>query len=190
MSGEQSMAIIQQIIQDAKFKFSTNGVEFLMWGWLVAIAAIVQYLLIQLDYPRSWLTWAVFMPLGMIVTIYRTLRRFKKQTYQLTVTNIFLSVILGFSISVLILISMMHKIGPITGMGISLVFYGFMLFVCGNIIRFWPMIAGAIINWIAGFIVVMYLDIPNSLLALAIAAILGYVVPGHLLRYSYNNKKA
>lgn len=190
MSGEQSMAIIQQIIHDAKFKFSTNGVEFLMWGWLVAIAAIVQYLLIQLDYPRSWLTWAVFMPMGMIVTIYRTLRRFKKQTYQLTVTNIFLSVILGFSISVLILISMMHKIGPITGMGISLVFYGFMLFVCGNIIRFWPMIAGAIINWIAGFIVVMYLDIPNSLLALAIAAILGYVVPGHLLRYSYNNKKA
>ena len=63
--------------------------------------------------------------------------------------------------------------------------YGIWLFVSGGTLEFRPLIIGGILNWGLALIS-FYLDFEYQLLALAAAVLLGYIVPGYMLRSRYN----
>jgi hypothetical protein len=59
--------------------------------------------------------------------------------------------------------------------------YGTWLFISGGALKFRPLIFGGIINWVIGAIA-FFADFEQQLILLALAVLLGYILPGHLLK--------
>lgn len=70
LNPNESLKIIQTIINQRKQKYEENGFFFIFWGILVAIAGILQFLMLHFNYypEKSGLVWAILMPLGFIFT--------------------------------------------------------------------------------------------------------------------------
>ena len=66
--------------------------------------------------------------------------------------------------------------------------YGIWLFISGGAIKFKPLIAGGIVNWIL-CIVAFFVSFEIQLLLLALAVLLGYIIPGHMLKSRYQKLK-
>jgi hypothetical protein len=67
-----------------------------------------------------------------------------------------------------------------------MVTYATWLFISGGALKFKPLMAGGIVNWIfaaAGF----FVSFQTQVIFLALAVLLGYIIPGHLLRNKYKN---
>ena len=62
--------------------------------------------------------------------------------------------------------------------------YGVWLYVSGGALRFKPLMIGGVINW-ALAIAAFFADFQIQLLLLAAAVLLGYIVPGYMLKSRY-----
>lgn len=68
LNPQESFAIIQEVIEAEKVRFSENGFIYRFWGWLVVIAAIGQFVLLKLEmYSLHFTPWFL-MILGAIFT--------------------------------------------------------------------------------------------------------------------------
>ena len=47
ISGKESLAIIESMINKAKNQFSENGHLYLLWGWAVFVCSIAQFILMN-----------------------------------------------------------------------------------------------------------------------------------------------
>ena len=62
--------------------------------------------------------------------------------------------------------------------------YGCWLYISGGALRFKPLMIGGVINWLlaaASF----FVDFKMQLLLLATAVLLGYIIPGYMLKSRY-----
>ena len=48
-SPEQSLQLIDSMINKAKNQFSENGLLYLLWGWVIFVCAVGHFILLQLD---------------------------------------------------------------------------------------------------------------------------------------------
>ena len=66
--------------------------------------------------------------------------------------------------------------------------YAIGTFITGKLIRFRPLITGGLINFILAIIASKY-DFDYQLLIGALAILISYIIPGHLLRSRYQKQK-
>src|ERR1044072_7631058 len=76
LSAQQSLDIITTMIKEAQGNVQKNDLLFLLWGWVVAIANIGMFTLIQLEYPYPYAVWLITIP-AWIVTLYKGYQRGK-----------------------------------------------------------------------------------------------------------------
>ena len=63
--------------------------------------------------------------------------------------------------------------------------YGFWLFISGGALKFKPLIIGGVINWVlAAFS--FFIGFEQQLITLALAVLLGYIIPGHMLKNKFS----
>ncbi|MES2778435.1 MAG: hypothetical protein V4651_00925, partial [Bacteroidota bacterium] len=75
MNEKQALLVIEEMINKAKSEIKDNGFYFLFWGWLVFIAAgINYYLLLFTDYEYHSIPWMIMMPLGGVITVIASIR--------------------------------------------------------------------------------------------------------------------
>ena len=59
-SAEQSLQVIQSMIEKAKNQFSENGYLYLLWGWVIFIASAGQFILLNLvHYQHHYIVWVL-----------------------------------------------------------------------------------------------------------------------------------
>jgi len=92
--------------------------------------------------------------------------------------------LIAFVVCLMIVLVSMNKLGLYTYPMVILV-YGMWLFVSGGVIRFKPLLVGGIINWVLA-IVSLSVGFSTQLLLLALAVLLGYIIPGHWLKMERN----
>ena len=69
-SPEDSIRVIQAMIEKTKFTVADNSYYFLLWGWLVFIGCIGQFVLkVLVQYPYHYLIWNITF-IGIIFSIY------------------------------------------------------------------------------------------------------------------------
>ena len=70
LQPNDSLKIIQEIINQRKQKYEQNGFFFIFWGILISVAGITQFLMYQFDFHfnKSGFVWLILMPLGFIFT--------------------------------------------------------------------------------------------------------------------------
>src|SRR5215212_3112172 len=84
LSPEKSLEVIQTMINTARNKFSENGHLYLLWGWVVFVCSITQFVLMTyFNYPYHYmvwmLTWGAFI--YQAIYLYRHKKKEKVRTY-------------------------------------------------------------------------------------------------------------
>ena len=184
LSQEESLRIIHEMISAAKNDVKADAFIFLLWGWLVFIASIAQFVLILMEKEYNSMPW-MLMPIGGIITVIYSIRKGKKDKTKTNVTESLKYTWIAFT-AALFIIMFFNTMEMFQVLPCIMVLYGMGLFLSGGAIQFKPLIFGGMFCWacaIAGF------EIQNmyQLLILAAAVFGGYIIPGYLLQM--NNKK-
>ncbi|CAN5537079.1 hypothetical protein BH10BAC1_BH10BAC1_01100 [soil metagenome] len=185
LTQEESLRIIHEMISAAKNDVKSDAFIFLLWGWLVFVASIAQFILVIMDEKDyNSLPW-MLMPIGGIITVIYSIKKGKKQKTKTNVTESLKYTWIAFT-AALFIIMFFNRMSVYQVLPCVMVLYGMGLFLSGGTIKFNPLIIGGIFCWacaIGGFYVQNY----YQLLILATAVFGGYIVPGYLLQM--NNKK-
>jgi len=186
-SPEESLQIIQTMINQAKNSVADKSFYFLLWGWLVFIGATLQYILkviVRTDaHPYAW----NIMFVGFIASAVYGSRHKEKlvKTYvDEGLRNIWICI--GI-IQVLIVFIFMRRGDWQHCYTIFILTYSTGCFLTGRLLRFPPLVWGAAGCW-ALAILTTYVDEDTNILLLAAAVLLSYIIPGYLLRKEYKHQ--
>ncbi len=185
-SPQQSLALIQSMISRAKNDLSDNRFYFLLWGWVVFIAVIAQFLLkVVFRYEHHSAVWILIIP-AIIVTIIYSARKNKDNRVKTYVGESMSYLWTGIGISFFVLSLIISNTGGWEyAFPYFIMFYGLGTFVSGRILKFTPLVIGGIFNW-ALAIGCVFVPYDYQLLITAAAILISYIIPGHLLSTNKN----
>jgi hypothetical protein len=181
-SPQQSLQLIQSMIDKTKGNIGRNRFHFLLWGWYVFLAILVQFILkVVLRYERHYLVWLGVIP-AVIITIIYSIRQRKRRGVRTYIgdTMSYLWTGVGISFFVLSFIISSSKEGWMFSYPFFILLYGLGTFISGKLLKFTPLVVGGIINWILACIA-GYLHYDYQMLLAAVAILTSYIIPGHLL---------
>lgn len=192
MSSAESLALIESMINKAKNQFSENGHLYLLWGWVVFICSLGQYLGMRvLKIQESYYVWMLTWVAVIYMIIY--LVKNKKQRRVVTYTDELLGAIwIAFSI---VMILSGFIIGQTMGARfyellnpIYLTIYAMPTFISGVVLKFKPLKTGAVVCWVLA-VLSTFIPVTEHLLLIAIAMVAAWIIPGYLLKQRYNNQR-
>jgi hypothetical protein len=187
-SAQDSLQLIEAMISKAQNRFNENGHLYLLWGWTIFVCSIASFVSMYffqgLYFNFIWmLTW--------VVVIYQTIyliRRKKKSTVKTYTDEINGYVWIVFAIMGGLLSFVLVRAGQFELINTAiLILYGMPTFLSGIILKFKPLVIGAVCCWVLAFISTMIPEVFNFLL-LTIAVIAAWIVPGYLLRSRFKNQ--
>jgi hypothetical protein len=189
----EGMEIIQSMINRAKDKFSENGHLYLLWGWVVFICSIAQYVLWNwVHYDKHYLVWFACWAVIIYQTVYMA-RRKKYQQVRTYTDDIIGYVWLAFVISMFLMGVVFGRVfGDTYYHYISpgfLVLYAIPTFLSGIILRFRPLVIGGISCWVLS-VVSLTVSTKYSMLFISAAMLIAWIIPGYLLRSKYKKINA
>jgi hypothetical protein len=187
LSPQQSLLLIQSMIDKTKGNLGRNRFYFLLWGWYVFLAILLQFILkVVLHYERHYLVWLGVIP-AVIATVIYTYRQNKQRGVRTYIGDSMASLWTGVGISFFVLsfIISNSKGGWMFSYPFFILLYGLGTFISGRILKFTPLIIGGIINWVLACIAA-YLHYDYQMLLAAIAILTSYIIPGHLLGIKKN----
>jgi hypothetical protein len=180
-SPEQSLQLIQSMIEKTKNNVKENGFYFLMWGWLVFIAALLNFILIRFtDFEQPYLAWCILI-VGVVASIIKGVRDDKKEkakTYLGEAMNYF-GMTLGILYSGLAFVFGYYNLWE-QSFPIYILLYGAGCFFMGSMLRF------NLLKW-SGLLCIpimigsVYVSYEWQLLFMALAVLVSYIIPGHIL---------
>jgi len=189
LNETESLALISSMIKKTQGALQDNGFYFLLWGWLVFVASVTQYVLLKTGFEvYSGYTWAILMPLGGIISGVRGWMHAKKQRVKSYTDELLKYALIAFLAALFIVLVFMSKDGKWNlAYPMIMMVYGMWLFISGGALKFTPLIIGGIINFacaIAGF----YIHTYELILLLSFAVLAGYIIPGHLLNAKFKRE--
>ncbi|MGB8193655.1 MAG: hypothetical protein WCF67_17115 [Chitinophagaceae bacterium] len=192
-SPQQSLAVIQSMIETARNQFSENGHLYLLWGWVVFVCSLAQFVLMNyFKYEHHYivwmLTWAAFI--YQFIYIARTRKKDKVKTYaDRMIGYVWVAfVVLMFLFGFLFGREMGDEYYKLMSPGF-LSLYGMPTFLSGIILRFRPLVIGGIGCWVLA-VTSSYIPYEYQLLLLSAAMVVAWIIPGYLLRTKYKKENA
>lgn len=184
MENQERLQLIEQMISTAKGNIKDESVFYLLWGWLVFVAAAINYILMNYTtYDKPWIAWPFIMILGGIVSGIVGFIKGKKKKVQTYPERSLKYLWIAFIVVLLSVLFGMPRVGIEATYPILMLLYGLGTFVSGGILKFKPLIIGGIVAWICG-IIAFYCNFSEQLLLIMLAILASYIIPGHLLANS------
>lgn len=191
ITEKESLSIIQSMLSKTQLGVRDNGFMFLLWGWLVFLGAMIHYIpMMLMDSSIGGLAWPVLMSIGGVVSAIYGIRKGKQEqvrTYahqMLRLTTLCMGVGIAFTIT----FGILFTTWPVT-YGFLMLVYGTWLFMSGGILEFRPLQVGGVVNWVLGAIT-FFVPEPHELPMIALAVLLGYIIPGYMLKAKFNKEAA
>lgn len=185
ISPEESFQLIAKTIQETKKRFEDNGQLFLIWGLIMFVASLSQFVLTQLElYSIHWYPNFLY-PLGAIYTFIYAFNKYKRKKMPSNlIGNILAS--LGWMIGLNLMILgffFSNKLGEAIA-PVFLIFLGFFICISGVTIKYKPLIWGGILLNLIG-LATFYFEWQYHTLIMAVGSVVALIIPGILL----NNKR-
>ena len=186
-SPQQSIDLIQRMISKTKNTVADSSVYFLLWGWVVFIACLLQYFLKNIvHYQYNYYAWFAII-IGIAGSVYlgsRQRKKIKIKTYlDESIDNLWISIgVTYFGLSFIF-----SKIGYQHAFTFYMLLYGIGYFVTGRLIKFTPLVWGCIGAWLLA-VLSAWLDYDTNILITALSILISYIIPGYLLRSKYKNR--
>lgn len=188
LTEAESLSIISGMINRARNRFSETGHLYLLWGFVIFICCITQFIMLYFfknnnAYYVWYSTWIV-----AIYQFYYLFRKRKREKVKTYTDEIIGFVWLTFIICSFILVYILIKNNALNAINASvLVMYGMPTFLSGIILRFKPLRIGGIICWLLA-ISAMFTTYQYQLLLLALAVVAAWIIPGFILRAKFKKE--
>ena len=189
---QESLQLIESMINRAKDKYAEDGSMYLIWGWLVFICSLLQFLLLHVfQYEYHYIVWLVTIPFFIFQYFYVS----KKQKQQKVVT--YTDTVVGYVwiTFAVVIILLGFVVGSLTTgeyfthiIHILLAIYGMPVFLTGVIVRFKPLTIGGISCWILCIISCFITVYDYQFLLIPVAMLVAWIIPGYLLRAKYKQQ--
>ncbi|MCR9251163.1 MAG: hypothetical protein NXI20_12105 [bacterium] len=187
MSGHDSLQIINEMISSAKGYYDDKQTYFLLWGWVVAISNLSVYYMIEFtDVVNPFIVWPILSIPAGIYTGIDSARRSKRSKVKTHMGTLIGYLWMCFIISLIIVLGALVKVNYYVNPLVMLL-TATPTFITGVAIRFKPLMFGGAAFWlfaVLGFLV----EIPEQSLVGAAAIVVGYLIPGYLLRAKIKNE--
>lgn len=218
LSGEESIALITQMISKAKSSYHDTGIGSLLWGTVVAIASFATYLQKEYNFSIGFDIWLIVLA-AIIPQVIISTKEKRQQAVRKYEDDALDAVWLTYGISIFGLIAyqniipdasirlsagegwqmMKHYIDnskpdePLRPFApsiysIFMLLYAFPTLVTGLVKKFKPMLAGASITYLL-FVVSCFTAAKYDMLLGGVAAIFCWFIPGVILRRKYMAQK-
>ncbi|HEX2921397.1 MAG TPA: hypothetical protein VHO50_09570 [Bacteroidales bacterium] len=180
MSGEESLRIITDMINKTKVSISQSSFHLLLWGWLIFACSLSEYLLWKFtDFTHPFYVWFFVIPGIFISVIYGFIKGRKEQVYTYA-TSVYVWTWISFMFGSIVLFviksNRMEDFAPLI-----LTMAAIPTFISGIILKFRPLIIGAIIFWTTA-IIANFTGPEISGLAMPVSMLCGYLIPGYMLK--------
>ena len=194
MSEQESLRLIQQMINMAKHEQKDDGKGWILWGWLLFFASMLTYINIYTKWFDTWTFWNIFGLLSLALVLFEIIRYvfFKKQTPVKTYTGeLFQKLNGGFFISIMFIIVAMNTGGlsPMKGFPLLVGLYAFWILIYGTALDFRPSIIAAYLTWALGLAAMFVKSFEWVMLLHAAAVVVGYIIPGYIAYYEFRKIK-
>lgn len=193
MTPEESLQVIRKAILHSRNNLREGSFYYLLWGWILLFASLLCYFVLwyflrremyQGLYWKAITSWAIPIFIGFIIQwVYKT--RNKRQDVVRSHIHhylVYLWAVTGIIFGLLVAICYILDVYPepfiLAVMGLS-------TFISGIMIRFRPLMYGGVLFVLAS-LVSAFVPGYNQLIVFAISIVLGYLVPGYLLKMSKN----
>jgi len=179
-SGEESLRIITEMINKTQTNVAQSSFHLLFWGWLVFACSLVQFILSYFtDYHQGWYVWFLTIP-GMFISFIYGYVKGKRAVIHTYAEKLSMWTWYGFTISIIILFILHGKSMDDVSKYI-LMLIGLPVFLSGFILRFRPLTYGGFAFWICA--ITAHFGGPLVAgLSMPVAIVLGYLIPGYLLK--------
>ncbi len=184
---EESLALINSMMNTAKNKLADDGFHLIFWGWLITFCALTQYVTLQMGIEWGGIVWATLPPLGGIVSMIYGIKQGKKVKVK-TYIDTYLSYTWGgFIIAMFITLAFGYAHGIKPTYFFLMLLYGLATFISGGILNFKPLIIGSLFSFAFAILSVFVSEI-DQFLCISAALLFSYVIPGHMLRAKYKSQ--
>lgn len=179
-SGEESLKLISEMINRTKVNIRQGIFHLLFWGWLIFFCSLAEYMLYKFtEFNDSWLVWLLVIP-GVFVSFIYGYIKGRRYLYFTYADMLYTWTWIGFFISAVILFILIsdriESVAPYI-----LMLAAIPTFISGFIIKFRPLIFGGISFWIFALIA-NFAGPQVSPLAVPVAMLTGYLIPGYILK--------
>jgi hypothetical protein len=198
MTEQESLAIIQQMIQTAKNEQKDDGKGWIIWGWLIFFASLFTFLNLKFSWVSDFFFWNVFGIFTLVLLGVRAAQQLfirKKEKVRTYTKDLFDKLNIGFVISLMLIIFSMNRLNdvasvdPRKGFALLLGLYGFWILIYGAALNFKPSVIGAYITWVFAFVSLFVINFEYTMLLHAAAALCGYIIPGYIANKEFNKLK-
>jgi hypothetical protein len=184
---KQSIQVIKEMIQVSQRSFKNDGILFLLWGWLMFISYVINYIMYNVVITQQMgrifnnLRFAITI-IAIIYTLYYVFKKSKKvKTYiGISLRYVWVSLIVCLVLTRMIIHNVIEQINFELQHPIFMMLIAFAIVVTGGILRYKLVIIGGIVFGILAY-VCSYFSLEIQMLFEAAAWILAFIIPGHLL---------
>jgi hypothetical protein len=179
LTNNESLKLITEMIGKAKSSYHSNGKSSILWGIIIFVCSMVDFLKIQFKFKIGFdIWWLMFV--ALVPQFYMIFKNRKSKNFVSYEETTMSFIWCAFAASVIMLMFYdAHYNAPHTE-SLFLMLFGLPTFITGGMFRFKPMIAGGIICWIL-FAVSLYTGFKINLLLMALAALSAWLIPGIIL---------
>lgn len=181
LTPSESLKLIETMIGQAKQSFYRSSFYFLLWGVLLILAMAVNYFFAAQGDPRGSWAWAVVGVVGGIASWAYGAREGKRQQSRTAMDRLMQWIWAGYLATLFVMMIGGSASGSGMSVGSIIVLTGLPTFVTGQLLRFKPLAFGGILFWVLGA-VSFFTDMQAQALLYIAAMLLGYLIPGFLLK--------
>ncbi len=194
LTEQQSLQIIQQMIQSAKQEQKDDGMGWIIWGWLLFSASVLTVLNIQFRWFQTFFFWNIFglaAVLLLSISIIRSLIFRQKKGVRTYIQDVFEKLNIGFAISLLLNIIAMNLFEkPTIGFALLTGLYGFWILIYGALLDFKPSVIAAYILFALALATLFLQTFKMVMLLHSIAILIGYLIPGYIANAEFKKVSA
>ena len=187
LTNSESLQIITDMIGQAKRNIAQGGsFYFLLWGWVVLIGNFGHYFIAKYDlYPAPYIIWLITIP-AVIISIIYSVRQGQKAKVTSQFDKVYGNLWTAIFVVLVTVLVFMSKLSY-NHNAVILLLAALGTFVSGRLISFKPLIFGGIALYI-GSLVAFNVSVLDQYLVAGMAIILGYLIPGYLLKQAEKDK--
>ena len=180
MTGEESLKVITSMINKTRVNVMQSSFHLLFWGWLIFACSLSEFLLYKFtSFTNAWYVWFFVIP-GVFVSMIYGFTKGRKASVHTYAEGIYVWVWMAFLIASVVLF-IVHSSQMENVSKYILLIAAMPTFVSGIILKFKPLIWGGVSMWILALAAHFGGETISSL-AVPVAVITGYLIPGYILR--------
>ncbi len=190
-SYEDGLKTIYRMIESTRGNMGENYRYYLLWGYVVALACIMEYLFIRVfPFPQHYLVWPVMIGIGFVGSTLMALWQRRGQTHKTLIGNMMTYLWGGWLITLLMLQFFANQRGDYNLiLPVTMAMYGMGIFISGGIVHFRPLVIGGLVSWIAA-VVSFFQPHDVQLLITTGTLVVAYIIPGYILGAQVKSRKS